>query len=103
MVDAFSLNEMGMAKKEFMLWAKKYLQAVVAKLKENGKEDRIPDFKAGSTQTIKLIASKFDEFQIFTGSSINMEGALAFAYQKNQEDEGPTFLFLVDGMKEERF
>ena len=32
-----------------MAWAKGYLPKVVAKLKELGKEDRIPGFKAGAT------------------------------------------------------
>jgi hypothetical protein len=102
-VEAFKLNEMTISKGEFMAWAKAYLPKVTAKLTEAGKEDRVPVFKKGATQTVKLIAGKFDEFQIFVGPSYNMEGALAFAYQKNQEDEGPTFLFFVDGMKEEKF
>ena len=101
-VDSFQLNEINLSKKEVMVWAKGYLTAVTTKLKETN-PDRIPDFKKGSTAALKLILSKHDEFQIFTGKSVEMDGALAFAYQKEQEDEGPTFLYFIDGMKGEKF
>ena len=101
-VETFKLNEINLSKKEFMVWAKGYLGKVVEKLKESN-PDRVDTFKKGATQTIKLIGGKFSEFQIFTGQSIDMDGALAFAYQKEQEDEGPTFLYLIDGMKGEKF
>jgi hypothetical protein len=32
-----------------------------------------------------------------------MEAGLCVAWQKNQEDEGPTFLYFLDGMREEKF
>ena len=100
--DSFQLNEINLGKKDVMMWAKKYFTTVTDKLKESDPE-RVPLFKKGATATIKLILSKHDEMQIFTGRSINMDGSLAFAYQKNQEDEGPTFLFFIDGMKGEKF
>ena len=49
-----------------------------------------------------MIVGKFDEFQIYVGKSMNMEGAYAFSYQESQEDEGPTFLFFADGLKEQK-
>lgn len=98
-VDAAELNEVAMSKKDIMGWAKIFLKNTTAHLKENGKEDRIPDFKKESTEMFKFIISKFDEFQFYTGKSVNMEGSFAFSYQKNQEDEGPTFLFFQDGLK----
>ena len=102
--DAFELQEIqGFSRAEFMAWAKGYLPKVVAKLKELGKEDRIPGFKAGATQLIKLIAGKWDEMQLFAGAKNDFEGALCFAYQKEQEDEGPTFLYFKDGLKEQKF
>jgi len=36
---------------------------------------------------------------VFSGQNCQYDGALAFAYQKNQEDEGPTFLYFADGME----
>lgn len=102
LVDRFELQEMQLSKKEVMTWAKAYLTEITNKLKETN-PDRVTPFKKGTTASLKLILSKFDEFQIFCGKSYNMEGALTFAYQKEQDDEGPTFLFFVDGMKGEKF
>ena len=46
---------------------KPYLKKVVEKLKENGKEDRVPEFQKGATEMIKFIVGKYDEMQIFMG------------------------------------
>ena len=104
-VDAAELQELTLKKKDVMTWAKAYLKAVENKLKENGKEERVPDFKKGATALFKLIVSKFDEFQIFSGKKgfeLDPPSALVFAYQEEQEDEGPTFLFFADGLEEEK-
>ena len=93
----------GFSKAEFMSWVRGYLQKITAKLTEAGKAERIPGFKKGATQLVKLIAGKWDEMQLFVGESMDYEGAFCFAYQKNQEDEGPTFLFFKDGLKEEKY
>ena len=88
-----------------MTWAKAYLKAVEAKMKEQGKEERVADFKKGATALFKFIVGKFDEMQIFTGKSgfsIDPPYALCFAFQENQEDAGPTFLFFADGLEEQR-
>ena len=103
-VDAFKYNEIiGFQKKEFMTWVKSYLAKVTEKLKANGKEARIDGFKAGATDMVKFIISKWDEMQVFAGAKYDMDASLCVAWQKNQEDEGPTFLFFLDGMKEEKF
>jgi ribosomal protein L21 len=102
-VDSFQLNEIQMTKKDFMSYIKGFLAAVTAKLEATGKSERVPLFKKGATELTKLIVSRFDEFQIYTGQSYNMEGALAFSYQKEQEDDGPTFLYFKDVLKEEKF
>ena len=94
-----------MKKKDVMTWGKAYLKAVEQKLKDNGKTERIPDFKAGATILFKLIIAKFDEMQIFSGKKgfeLDPPSALCFAYQEEQEDEGPTFLFFADGLEEEK-
>jgi hypothetical protein len=92
-----------MTKKDFMSYIKGFLSAVTAKLEATGKAERVPLFKKGATELTKLIVSRFDEFQIYTGQSYNMEGALAFSYQKEQEDDGPTFLYFKDVLREEKF
>ena len=47
--------------------------------------------------------SKYDEIQIFTGESNDFDAGMAYCYYKEQTDAGPTFLFFVDGMKEEKY
>lgn len=102
--DKFELNEVqGFSKAEFMTWARGYLTKTAQKLKDLGKEDRVPEFKAGAVQLVKLIAGKWDEMQLFTGSKMDYNGAFCFAYQKNQEDDGPTFLYFADGLKETKY
>jgi hypothetical protein len=83
-VDKFELNEVqGWSKAEFMQWCRGYMQKVVAKLTELDKADRIPLFKKGATQLVKLIAGQWSEMQIFVGSKMDYEGAMCFAYQEN--------------------
>lgn len=103
-VDAFKYNEIpGFSKKDFMTWCKGYLAKVTEKLKANGKEARVDGFKAGATDLVKFVVSKYDEMQIFAGPKYDMEAGLCVAWQKNQEDEGPTFLYFLDGLREEKF
>ena len=103
-VDGAELTEIELKKHDVLTWAMAYLKAVEEKLKEQGKDDRVPDFKEGSTALLKMIMEKFDEMQIFSGIegfSFDPVSALCFAYQEDQEDEGPTFLFFADGLYEE--
>lgn len=102
--DKMDLKEVqGFTKADFMTWARGYLAKVTAKLTELGKADRVPGFKKGAVQLVKLIAANFAEMQLFVGTHEDYEGAMCFAYQKEQDDEGPTFLFFKDGLKEQKF
>ena len=101
-VDAHKLQECQLSKKDTMAMLKAYLKRVVGYLKENGKEDRVPGFKKGATDMIKLIMEKFDEMMIFTGENFDTEAGLAFSYTKDGETE-PVFLFFNDGCKEVKF
>jgi len=101
-VHAHKLQEASLSKKDTMAMLKAYLKRVVGLLKENGKEERVPGFKAGATEMIKFIMEKFDEMQIFSGENYDMEAGLAFSYTKDGE-ENPVFLFFNDGLKEEKF
>jgi hypothetical protein len=86
-----------------MAYAKGFLKTMVTKLKETGKEDRIPAFKKGATDMVKFIAGQADEFQYYAGQGYDMEAGMCFSYQKNQTDAGPTFLFFADCLVEEKF
>ena len=60
-VHAHKLQEASLSKKDCMALLKAYLKRVVEHLKEKGKEDRVPEFKKGATEMIKMIMEKFDE------------------------------------------
>ena len=72
----------GLKKKDVMTWAKGYLKLVAEKLTETNPE-RVPEFKKGSTALFKFIVGKFDEFQIYSGKSMNMEAGYAFSFQES--------------------
>ena len=93
----------GFTKANFMTWAKGYLTKTTASLQERGLAERVPEFKKGATQLVKLIAGQFGEMQLFVGEKEDYDGAMCFAYQKNQEDEGPTFLFFADGLRQQKY
>ena len=61
-VDSFKLNEIQLTKKDFMGYVKGFLKAVVAKLKADGKDDRVVPFQKGVTEAVKYIVGKIDEF-----------------------------------------
>jgi len=52
-VEAHELNEVTLDKKSLMALIKGLLKKIEAKLKENGKEDRVADFKKGATNMVK--------------------------------------------------
>lgn len=102
-VDAFRLQEITLDKKAFMAYVKGYLKKVKDNLEANGKGDRVAAFQKGATDLVKFIISKFDEIQIFSGESNDYDAGFAYCYYKEQTDAGPTFLFFIDGMKEEKY
>jgi hypothetical protein len=102
-VDALRLKEITLDKKSFMAYIKGYLKTIKEKLEESGKGARIEGFQKGATALVKELVSKWDEVQVFTGESENWDGGLAYCYMKDQADEGPTFYFFNDGLKQERF
>ena len=98
-VDACQLQEIPMSKKDLMAWGKQFLKKIIDHLKENGKDDRIPAFKKESTEMFKFLVSKTDEIQFYMGSSCEPQANLAFSYQKNDDDDGPTFMYFADALK----
>ena len=102
-VDAFGLQEVTLSKAEFMAYIKVYLPKVKKHLEATGKAERVPVFQKGATQFVKHIVEKWDEVQVYAGKEFNMEAGYAYCYYVDQSDSGPTFFYLVDGMREEKF
>ena len=102
-VDAMRLQEITLDKKGFMGYVKGYLKRVKESLEARGKADRVAGFQKGATDLVKLLVSKWDEVQTFTGENGDWEAGLAYSFQKEQTDAGPTFYFFLDGLKQEKY
>ena len=102
-VDAMRLNEISLDKKGFMSYVKGYLKAVKEQLEAKGKADRVAGFQKGATELVKYLVSKWDEVQIFTGEGQNWDAGFAYCLMKEQTDEGPTFYYFNDGLRQEKY
>ncbi|CDJ52797.1 translationally-controlled tumor protein, putative [Eimeria brunetti] len=102
-VSAFRLNETTLTKKDFTVYIKGYLKRVVEYLSESeaGKA-RVEAFKTESAAFVKKVLSDFDDFQFFMSESNDFEASLVYAYYKDEET-APRFIYLKDGLKEEKY
>ncbi len=102
-----NLQQYNFSKKDFMAYVKDYFARIVKKLEENGKKDRIDTFKKGATAFIKFIMPKFDEIEIYCGSSENtdedLKGGFAISFWEDESAPGPMFYFFKDGLYEEKY
>ena len=102
-VDAMRLQEITLDQEQFMAYIKGYLKAIKNKLEISGKGKRVEDFQKGATALVKQLRDEWDKVQIFTGKSGNWEAGFAFCYIKKQGDDGPTFYYFNDGLKQEKY
>lgn len=89
-------------KKSFQLWLKDYLKALVERL-EKTNAARVPIFKEKISKFVKeTILAHFDDWQFFTGESMNPEGAVVLM---NFREDGmtPFFVLFKDGVIEEKY
>lgn len=100
--DAFQLQETPFTKKEYSTYIKGYMQRLRKHLEEND-PDRVKDFMAGASQLVKFVLGNFNEFQFYVGPSFDQSAMVILAYYKNESDEAPHFLFIKDGLREEKF
>ena len=85
-----------MKKDEFDAWAAMHTKEALESILHH----RVGAFKKGSSELSKFISDNFDKFKVFSGPSGNKQGSLAFAYEKDPESGGLTFLFFFDGLRE---
>ncbi|KAI3356104.1 hypothetical protein L3Q82_017368, partial [Scortum barcoo] len=94
------LQETSFNKKSYMTYIKDYMKAVKAKLEVNN-PDRVEAFTSGITPEIKKILAKIDDYQFFTGESMNPEGMVGLL---NYREDGitPYMIFFKDGLEAEK-
>ncbi len=83
-----------------MAYIKIYMKKVKTYLEEKNPE-RVEPFMSGAKETVKMIVSKFSEWQFFTGESYDSEAMICLM---NYREDGmtPYFIFFKDGLKEEK-
>ncbi|BGP22176.1 translationally controlled tumor protein-like protein [Rhodotorula toruloides] len=97
-VHSFRLSETSFDKKSYMTYLKGYMKAVKAHLQET-KPDRVPAFEKGAATFAKKVLGSFNDWQFFTGESMNPDGMVVLM---NYREDGvtPYMVFWKDGMKE---
>lgn len=63
------------------------------------KPERVTGFMEGAKAFFTWAKTNFDELSFYTGQQYDMENLIVISYYKNHEDEAPTFLYLMDGLK----
>ena len=81
---------------------KAYLKRIVTHLTDNDRKEEVAAFQAKATEFVKFVVTKFDKFSFYAGESGDDAGAIGFKYQKEEDDDlTSTFLFLIEGTKEQ--
>jgi len=101
-VDTFRYTETSYTKEDYTSYIKAYMKKVKAHLEEKNK-DRVAPFMKGAQEMVKWVLGNFKEFQFFMGEKCDPETHLALAYYKNPDDEAPTFVYFMDGLKAKVF
>ena len=101
-VNGFSLQETSFTKKEYVQIMKAYLQKLRKHIDANNPE-RVQGFMEGASVFVKWVVSIFDEFKFYTGANYDNTAMIVLSYYKNPEDEAPCFLFMRDGLREEKY
>lgn len=97
-VDAFHYEETSMDLAGFNAYFKAYMKKVLGYLSEKN-PDRVAGFKTGAAAFFKWAKENFEELSFHTGQSFDVENLIVMSYYKNEEDEAPTFIYMMDGLK----
>lgn len=63
------------------------------------KPERAAGFIEGAKAFFAWAKQNFAELTFYTGQLYDMENLIVFSYYKNPEDDAPTFLYVMDGLK----
>lgn len=100
-VGAFNLQAVPMGKKDFQLYVKQYLKRVKAHLEQHNSE-RVQPFMEGMKAWVPKMLKEFDEYEFYMGPSCDPDALLVMAKYEG-EAPYPSFLYIKDGMVEEKF
>lgn len=108
---SFNLTETTYSKSEYMTWAKGYMKKLLGKLEEKTypsdeeKTKKVGTFKAEAQKFIKYVLENISNVTFYINSEMDDEGMVIPAVwpENAGENEGPTFLYFADGVKEEKY
>ena len=97
-VHSFRLQSTGFDKKSYMTYIKGYMKMLKKHLSESNPE-RVAVFEEKITPFVKKVLSNFDDYEFYTGESMNPEGAVVLL---NYREDGttPFLTYFKDGLKE---
>jgi len=100
LIDASRLAQTSYDKKGYMAHIKTYMKVLLDKLKDT-KPDRVDAFQKGAQAFVKKVLGDFNNYDFYTGESMNMEGMVVL---KGYKEDGitPYFYFFIDGLLEEK-
>ncbi len=97
-VEYMQLQSTGFDKKGFKLFLKSYVKKIMAHLMEKHPE-QVDEFKAGAAEFMKTLLANFKEYDFYTGSSMDPEGAICIAYW---DGATPYFMFFSHALEIEK-
>uniref|UniRef100_H3CFQ0 Translationally-controlled tumor protein homolog n=1 Tax=Tetraodon nigroviridis TaxID=99883 RepID=H3CFQ0_TETNG len=95
-----NLQPSAFSKKSYMVYVKDYMKAIKSHLEEHNPE-RVADFMKAAPAAIKRITSDFDNFQFYSGSTMNPAGIVG-ALNYREDGITPYMLFFKDGLLSEK-
>lgn len=98
LVDAFQYQETTFDLESYLAYYKDYCKRVLEHLTAN-KPDRLASFKKGAVEFRKFVNANFGEFTFYTPKSYDATNAIILSYYKKEEDDAPTFVYIMDGLK----
>ncbi|XP_018596816.1 translationally-controlled tumor protein homolog [Scleropages formosus] len=94
------LQETSFTKNSYKTYIKDYMKLVKAKLEETN-PDRVKAFMTGAQEEIKKIIANINNYQFFTGESMNPEGMVGLLDYR-EDGTTPYMIFFKDGLEIEK-
>jgi len=100
-VDSFRLEQTSFDKKSYLMCIKAYMKAIKAKLEESN-PSRVPIFEKGAQAYVKKILEKFDDYEFYTGDSMDPE-AMVVPLGYREDGMTPYLIYWKDGLRAEKY
>jgi len=101
LVDAHKLVQTSYDKKSYLGHIKAYMKRLSEHIKEKDAA-RVATFQAKAQEFVKKVVAKFDDYEFYTGESMDPEAMVVLKYYK-EDGIIPYFAFWKDGVREEKY